>query len=127
MNDQSPPKANQKLTLVHSTDKVTKPTPIPEMVRFDRKELSTILNVYGRHVAKGTWRDYAIDMLKDRAVFSIFKRASEMPAYRIEKDPKLRRKQGMYRVVGPAGQVLKRGHELEQVLRILDTDLAAAR
>ena len=97
------------------------------MVRFDRKELSTILNVYGRQVANGQWRDYAIDMLKDRAVFSIFKRASEMPVYRIEKDPKLRRKQGMYRVVGPAGQVLKRGHELEQVLKILDSDLVAVR
>lgn len=127
MNDQSPPKANQKLTLVHSADKVWKPTLVPEMVRFDRKELSIILNVYGRQVAKGTWRDYAIDMLKDRAVFSIFNRASEMPAFRIEKDPKLRRKQGMYRVLGSAGQVLKRGHELEQVLKILDGDLASVR
>ncbi|MGJ8529497.1 DUF2794 domain-containing protein [Maritalea sp.] len=100
---------------------------MPETVRFDRHELSIILNVYGRQVAKGEWKDYAIDMLKDRAVFSIFKRASEMPVFRVEKDPKLRKKQGMYRVVGHAGQVLKRGHELHQVLRVLDGDVVAIR
>lgn len=96
-------------------------------VSFDRRELSTILNVYGRKVASGDWRDYAIDMLKDRAVFSIFKRASEMPMFRIEKDPGLRRKQGQYRVVGQNGQVLKRGHDLEQVLKVLDGDISVVR
>lgn len=126
MNDQSAKNA-RKLSLVHSNDHFTSPTPVPEMVRFDRNELSTILNVYGRQVSKGEWRDYAIDMLKDCAVFSIFKRASELPVYRIEKDPKLRKKQGQYRVVGPGGQVLKRGHDLTQVLRILDSDLVTVR
>lgn len=126
MNDQSAKNA-RKLSLVHSNDQLTSPTPVPEMVRFDRNELSTILNVYGRQVSKGEWRDYAIDMLKDCAVFSIFKRASELPVYRIEKDPKLRKKQGQYRVVGPGGQVLKRGHDLTQVLRILDSDLVTVR
>jgi hypothetical protein len=126
LNDQSA-KKTRKLSLVHSNEQVASPTPVPEMVRFDRNELSTILNVYGRQVAKGEWRDYAIDMLKDCAVFSIFKRASELPVYRIEKDPKLRKKQGQYRVVGPAGQVLKRGHDLSQVLRILDSDLVTVR
>lgn len=126
LNDQSAKNA-RKLSLVHSNDQLTSPTPVPEMVRFDRNELSTILNVYGRQVSKGEWRDYAIDMLKDCAVFSIFKRASELPVYRIEKDPKLRKKQGQYRVVGPGGQVLKRGHDLTQVLRILDSDLVTVR
>jgi hypothetical protein len=125
----SSPKSPVRLKLVHSSDHVrsSKPKIIPETVAFDRKELSTILNVYGRQVAQGEWKDYAIDMLNDRAVFSIFKRASEMPIFRIEKDPKLRKKQGMYRVVGHAGQVLKRGHELHQVLRVLDGDIAAVR
>jgi len=123
------PKSPVKLQLVHSNDHVqpSKPKPIPEIVSFDRKELSVLLNVYGRQVANGEWKDYAIDMLKDRAVFSIFKRASEMPVFRVEKDPKLRKKQGMYRVVGHAGQVLKRGHELHQVLRVLDDDVVALR
>lgn len=129
MTEHFSPKSPVKLKLVHSSDTVqsSKPKPIPETVAFDRKELSTILNVYGRQVAKGEWKDYAIDMMKDRAVFSIFKRASEMPVFRIEKDPKLRKKQGMYRVVGHAGQVLKRGHELHQVLRVLDGDIVALR
>lgn len=129
MTEHSLPKSPVKLKLVHSSDDVVKakPKPIPEIVSFDRKELSVLLNVYGRQVANGEWKDYAIDMLKDRAVFSIFKRASEMPVFRIEKDPKLRKKQGMYRVLGHAGQVLKRGHELHQVLRVLDGDIAAVR
>lgn len=89
-------------------------------VAFDRRELSAILNVYGRKVASGDWRDYAIDHLADRAIFSIFRRASEMPLYRVEKVPELARRQGAYRVVAPGGLILKRGNELAQVLRILD-------
>lgn len=91
--------------------------------RFDRTELSQILNVYGRMVAVGEWRDYAIDMLKDKAVFSIFRRSSEFPLYRIEKAPRLARKQGAYSVITPTGQILKRGHELARVLRIFDKKL----
>jgi hypothetical protein len=89
-------------------------------VSFDRRELNAILRVYGNKVAEGEWRDYAIDHLEDRAVFSIFRRASEMPMYRVEKIPAFTRKQGAYRVVAATGLILRRGHELAQVLRILD-------
>ncbi|MER0238800.1 DUF2794 domain-containing protein [Fulvimarina sp. MAC8] len=90
---------------------------------FDRKELSEILKVYGRMVAAGEWRDYAIDMLKDRAVFSIFRRSSEMPIYRVEKNPKLARKQGAYQVVNAGGMVMKRGHDLPTVLNVFEKQL----
>ena len=89
-------------------------------VGFDRRELNTILNLYGRKVALGEWRDYAIDFLKDRALFSVYKRASERPLYVIEKNPKLRHKQGQYMVTIEDGRVLKRGHELDTVLRVLE-------
>ncbi|MCI5045826.1 MAG: DUF2794 domain-containing protein [Aquisalinus sp.] len=89
-------------------------------VAFTRAELDQILNVYGFFVASGDWKDYAIDMLKDVAVFSVFRRASEAPLYRIEKNPKLARKQGAYAVISMSGQVLKRGQDLAQVLRIFD-------
>ncbi len=92
----------------------------PAHVSFDRRELSRILNLYGRKVASGEWRDYAIDFLKDRAVFSIFRRASEVPIYRIEKDPRLARKQGAYSVISATGLILRRGHELERVLLVID-------
>jgi len=89
-------------------------------VTFSRRELDRILGLYGRKVAAGEWRDYAIDFLRDRAVFSVFRRSSEMPIYRIEKNPKLARRQGAYSVVSITGLILKRGHELERVLRVLD-------
>ena len=89
-------------------------------VSFDRKELQTILNLYGRKVADGEWRDYALDFLRDRALFSIYKRASERPLYVVEKNPKLRLKQGQYMVLNHDGRILKRGHELANVLRILE-------
>lgn len=92
----------------------------PKQVSFDRRELSTILKVYGRKVAEGEWRDYAIDHLEDRAVFSIFRRTSEVPMFRVEKIPALARKQGSYRVVAATGLIMRRGHELAKVLRILD-------
>jgi len=91
---------------------------------FDRKELNTILNLYGRKVAAGEWRDYALDFLRDRAVFSVFARASERPLYMIEKTPKLRAKQGQYMVSGQDGRILKRGHDLTTVLRALEPKLA---
>jgi hypothetical protein len=94
-----------------------------QQVTFDRGELHRIFNLYGRMVAAGEWRDYAIDFLKDRAVFSVFRRASEMPIYRIEKDPRLARRQGAYSVVSVTGMILKRGHELDRVLRALDKPL----
>ncbi len=92
-------------------------------VRFDRAELNRILAIYGRMVTAGEWRDYAIDFLEDRAVFSIYRRTSEMPLYRVEKNPRLKLRQGQYCVVDAAGHVLKRGHELVQVLRILERRL----
>ena len=79
------------------------------------------MSLYGRKVAAGEWRDYAIDFLKDRAVFSVFRRASEVPIYRIEKNPKLARRQGAYSVVSATGLILRRGHELDRVLRAIDS------
>ena len=92
----------------------------PQQVRFDRAELDLILRLYGRMVAAGEWRDYAIDFLEEAAVFSIFRRASEMPLYRVEKRPKLRGKQGMYAVIAATGLILKRGPDLAQVLHVFD-------
>jgi hypothetical protein len=89
-------------------------------VTFDRRELNRILGLYGRMVAAGEWRDYAIDFLRDRAVFSVFRRSSEVPIYRIEKNPKLARRQGAYSVVSATGLIVRRGHELDRVLRVLD-------
>lgn len=89
-------------------------------VTFDRQELTRILSLYGRKVAAGEWRDYAIQFLKDRAVFAIFRRTAETPLYRIEKDPGRERRQGAYAVVSSSGVVLKRGHDLERVLRAID-------
>jgi hypothetical protein len=93
-------------------------------VTFDRRELDRIFRLYGRKVADGEWRDYAIDFLKDRAVFSVFRRAAEVPIYRIEKSPRLARRQGAYSVISATGLIVRRGHELERVLRALDKSLS---
>ena len=95
--------------------------PLP--VTFHRRELDAILWIYGRMVGEGEWRDYALDHLKDKAVFSVFKRAGEMPLYRIEKNPKLAARQGAFSVTNTAGMVLKRGHDLKQVLKVFDRNL----
>src|ERR1041384_267729 len=92
-------------------------------VTFDRREPDRILRLYGRKVADGEWRDYAIDFLKDRAVFSVFRRASEYPIYRIEKNPKFARRQGAYSVISATGLIVRRGHELDGVLRAVDRSL----
>jgi hypothetical protein len=89
-------------------------------VFFERRELDRLLGLYGMRVAAGEWRDYAIDGLGDAAIFSVFRRASEAPAYRIEKRPALARRQGQWAIIGQGGLVLKRGHELDQVLRFFD-------
>jgi len=99
------------------------PAPAPEVVSFDRRELGAILSVYGRFVAAGLWRDYGISPLRDRAVFSIFRRAAETPLYRIEKLPALRARQQLYALFGPDGQVLKRGATLATVLAPLERKL----
>jgi hypothetical protein len=98
---------------------VRAPAPANE-VTFSRRELDRILGLYGRMVAAGEWRDYAIDFLKDRAVFSVFRRSSEMPIYRIEKNPRLARRQGAYSVISATGHILRRGHELDRVLSAID-------
>jgi hypothetical protein len=87
---------------------------------FERRELERLLRLYGRMVAAGEWRDYAIDGLRDVAVFSVFRRASEQPLYRVEKRPALARRQGAWAVIGEGGMILRRGHELEQVLRFFE-------
>lgn len=95
----------------------------PEQVHFDRAELGMILRLYGQMVAAGEWRDYGISALREVAVFCVFRRTAEFPLYRIEKRPKLRAKQGMYSIVSMDGQILRRGHDLAQVLRILEAKL----
>ena len=108
------------------------PTPFPKAARvqdqvaFDRVELGLILALYGRMVAIGEWRDYGMSFLRDVAVFSIFRRTAEHPIYRIEKRPRLRNRQGLYAVIAMDGQVLKRGHDLKAVLRILERKLIRA-
>lgn len=114
-----PSSAGKVTQIVSSTSAQTK-----RPVCFDRQELNTILNVYGRRVAAGEWRDYALDMEKDRAVFSIFRRSSEMPIYRIEKNPRLARKQGAFSVISASGQILKRGPDLRRVLSMFDKHLS---
>jgi len=91
-----------------------------ERVSFQRRDIDTLMQFYSARVGTGEWRDYAMDMLKDRAVFSVFKRASEVPIYTVEKQPKLARKQGEWSVINASGLVLKRGHDLKQVLKVLD-------
>ena len=102
----------------HSPTNQSKRTPPP--ATFDRRELNAILDLYGRKVAEGEWRDYAIDMGREKATFSIFRRTSEIPLLRIEKTPKLARKQGAYSVIAATGHILKRGHDLRVVLRVLE-------
>ena len=102
----------------------TAPSPVDPTIYFDRRELAEIFRLYGRKVTVGEWRDYAIDFLKDRAVFSVFRRASEYPIYRIEKNPRLARRQGAYSVISATGHIMRRGHELDRVLRVLDPSLS---
>jgi len=92
-------------------------------VGFERDELQRILDLYGRMVAAGLWRDYAMDFGKDAASFCGFRRAAERPEARIEKRPALRAKQGMWTLFGEGGQILKRGHELSGVLFPLERRL----
>jgi hypothetical protein len=96
-------------------------------VTFHRRELDMVLRVYSQMVAAGEWRDYAIDHLKDRAVFSVFRRTSEVPLFQIVKTPSLARRQGAYSVVAASGLILKRGHELARVLNVFDKTLKLVR
>lgn len=125
MQSRNPKDGIVSLELVHTTQDRPQATQtkVPAIVAFDRKELALILNVYGRKVGQGEWRDYAMDFLKDRAVFSVYARVSERPLFIIEKTPRLRNRQGLYAVTNQQGRILKRGHELSLVLRVLDPDL----
>ena len=117
MSEELPPEQTTSVVSLHPG--ATRGDP----VTFDRGELRDILNLYGRKVAEGEWRDYAIDFTREKAVFSIFRRAAEYPLYRIEKAPKLARKQGAYSVVTTTGLILKRGHDLRRVIDVLDKKL----
>ena len=103
---------NGSTTFTHSA--------IPSTISFTRAELNAILNLYGRKVAAGEWRDYAIDFGREKAVFSVFRHASEVPLYRIEKNPRLARRQGAYGVIAATGLILKRGPDLGRVLAVLE-------
>ena len=100
----------------------TSPSPPPQ-VAFDRHEIRELMTLYGRMVAAGEWRDYALDFLKDRAVFSVFRRTAERPLFPVEKNPHLANRQGLYAVTSQAGRVLKRGHDLAPVLRVMEHPL----
>ena len=93
---------------------------ISSTVFFTRAEFREILDLYGRRVAAGEWRDYAIDFGREKAVFSVFRHASEVPLYRIEKNPRLARRQGTYSVIAATGLILKRGQDLVRVLAVLE-------
>ena len=100
-----------------ASDNATEPS---RHTTFDRYELTAILDLYGRKVASGAWRDYAIDLLRDKAVFSVYRKSSEYPLYRIEKDLRLARKQGAYSVIAAGGLIMKRGQDLKRVLSVLE-------
>jgi hypothetical protein len=99
------------------------PAPHPHQVAFDRAELQRILDLYGRMVAAGHWRDYAIQFGKEVASFACFRRTTERPEYRIEKRPALRQRQGEWALIGEGGAILKRGHELGPVLAPVERKL----
>lgn len=105
---------------MNETPLIPFPRPADSRVAFHRAELQPILGLYGRMVAAGEWRDYGISCLPEVAVFAVFRRTAENPLYRIEKRPKLRLRQGQYAVIGPEGQVLRRGNDLAQVLKVLE-------
>lgn len=111
--------------MIGSADIAQFPAPA-DRVAFHRTELSLILQLYGRMVAAGLWRDYGISMLRDVAVFTVFRHSAEHPLYRIEKRPRLAGRQGQYAVIGMDGRILKRGAELAQVLRVLEKALIRA-
>ena len=103
--------------------------PFPEsrssspQIGFTRAELMQIINLYGRMVAAGQWRDYALEFGRDHAAFWAFRRTAENPEYKIEKRPELRGRQGMWALIGEAGQVLRRGHELGPILAPIERRL----
>lgn len=100
--------------------KTSNPVKPVEQVCFNRHDIDILMQFYSKRVGTGEWRDYAMDMLKDQAIFSVFKRASEVPIYTVHKQPKLANKQGEWSIMNANGLVLKRGKDLKQVLKVLD-------
>jgi len=117
VEDKEPSGGRASVLALAARNQAAQPSP---PIGFNREELDAILRVYGRKVADGEWRDYAIDHLKEQAVFSVFRRTSEVPLYQIVKQPRLARRQGAYALVAATGQILKRGHDLKNVLRVID-------
>jgi hypothetical protein len=101
-------------------------SPRARQVAFTRQELDRIMSLYGRMVAAGLWRDYALELGAKCASFSAFRRATENPDVRLVKDPALRSRQGEWVLYGEAGVILKRGHELAGVLAVLERRLMKA-
>lgn len=122
MSDPEPIQLRPRPNTYGSTTPATTSAPAHQ-VAFNRRELTQILTVYGRMVAAGEWRDYAIDLGREAATFSVFRRSSEVPLYRIEKTPKLAQKQGAYSVISATGHILKRGPDLKRVLAVFDAGL----
>ncbi len=121
MSDNEPIAFRPRNGANHAGPNALQPSPpTPPAVAFDRRELSDILNVYGRKVAAGEWKDYAMDFGRETATFSVFRKASEWPLYRIEKSPKNARRQGAYSVIATTGLIVKRGHDLKRVLEVFD-------
>lgn len=107
------------LSLVSAPD-TTPQKPREPDIFFTRAEFEAILSLYGRKVVEGEWRDYAIGSTREVATFAIHRRASEQPLFRIEKRPKLARRQGAFSVIAASGHIMKRGHDLEQVLKVFE-------
>jgi hypothetical protein len=105
---------------MHNVTSLAEHRATPPSIFFNRRELDQILRLYGQMVSEGEWRDYAMSDGAERAVFSVFRRASEMPLYRIVKCPKWAKRQGAWAILAPGDQILKRGHELETVLRFFE-------
>ena len=132
MNEPLRGSAKTDLSLINFTrtlnpKRTSRASRVPERISFTRDELTSLLNLYGRNVSNGVWCDYAMDFLFDRALFSIYRANSAHALYTIEKNPKLRNKQGQYLVTNRQGRVLKRGHQLVQVLRVLDPGFAVVK
>jgi hypothetical protein len=126
LSDTEPIQPSPRTRASQSSPVALLPFPKISNVYFDRHEIREILALYGRKVAAGEWRDYAIDFGREKATFSAFRRTSEVPLYRIEKCPKLARRQGAYSVVTATGLILKRGPDLKRVLAVLDKGLRLA-
>ncbi len=120
MSDRDVERGNDERTVTQLQFHSSREQVVLERVAFTKDELQAILNLYGRMVACGEWKDYAMDFLREKAVFSIFRRASEVPLYRIEKMPKMAAKQGAFSITAATGLILRRGNDFGRVLNVLE-------